>query len=173
MNKEKFNELISVISNEFIGNKLKNLSYYKENNLKFHSFQLNPINFIELGKLVYNNEDVIDWTDDEEDNALINKEINELKDYGDDINSLIQLGYNVASIIIKNPKFDKALIIDSCIVYMIPTYQEVYDNYTNEIKEYIIKEKGISETYYNKAIKDDETREAFIYVYVVDVLIKL
>lgn len=167
--KTKFQNLIISIENDFTEKITINSAHLKSNNLKFHSFQINGMNLIQLAKLVYEN-DGYEWTDDEEINELIGVELKEFKKYMDDDETIdtsdyINLGNNIASIIIKNPKFDSYHMVDNrYVVYTLPTYLEIFDSYKEEIKEY--------EPYAGKVDITDEEKEAIAYEYVKKVLLK-
>lgn len=167
--KTKFQNLIFSIENEFKEKITINSAYIKSNNLKFHSFKLNAMNLINLAKLVYEN-DGYEWTDDEEINELIDVELKEFNKYMDDDETIDTydytiLGHNIASIIIKNPKFDSYHMVDNkYVVYTLPTYLEIFDSYKEEIKEY--------EPYAGKVDITDEEKEAIAYEYVKKVLLK-
>lgn len=173
--KEKFNQLITSINNEFTERFVTNLAFFKSNRVKSHSFTINEEELIKLGRLVHNNKTIV-WTDNVEDNELINKEVLAFDEYfGDDEDddfAFLSLGYNIASIIIKNPKFDDYYNIGDKYVYLFPTDRgEVFNTYHNEIKDYMINERSISEESYNKNIDNNEIKETFTYMFITEVLL--
>ena len=174
--KEKFNQLITSINNGFIERFVANLAFFKSTRVKSHSFTLNKEELIKLGRLVHENNKTIVWTDNVEDNELINKEVFAFNEYfGDDEDddvAFLELGYNIASIIIKNPKFDDYYKIGNKYVYLFPTdREEVFNNYHDEIKDYMINERSMSEESYNKNIKNNEIKETFTYMFITEVLL--
>lgn len=175
MEKEKFNQLITSINSEFIEKFVTNLAFFKSNRVKSHSFTINEEELIKLGRLVHNYKTII-WTDDVEDNELINKEVLAFNEYfGDDEDddvAFLELGYNIASIIIKNSKFDDYYKIGNKYVYLFPTdREEVFNTYQDEIKDYIINERSMSEESYNKNINNSEIKETFTYMFIKNVLL--
>lgn len=175
MEKEKFNQLITSINNEFIERFVTNLAFFKSNRVKSHSFTINEEELIKLGRLVHNHKTIV-WTDDVEDNELINKEVLAFNEYfGDDEDddvAFIELGYNIASIIIKNSKFDDYYKIGNKYVYLFPTDREkVFNTYQDEIKDYMINEHSMSEELYNKNINNSEIKETFTYMFITEVLL--
>lgn len=173
--KEKFNKLITSINNEFINKFVVNLAFFKSNRVKSHSFTINEEELIKLGRLVHNYKTIV-WTDDVEDNELINKEVLAFNEYfGDDEDddvAFLELGYNIASIIIKNSKFDDYYKIGNKYVYLFPTdREEVFNTYQDEIKDYIINERSMSEESYNKNINNSEIKETFTYMFIKNVLL--
>lgn len=175
MEKEKFNQLITSINSEFIEKFVTNLAFFKSNRVKSHSFTINEEELIKLGRLVHNYKTIV-WTDDVEDNELINKEVLEFNEYfGDDEDddvAFLELGYNIASIIIKNSKFDDYYKIGNKYVYLFPTdREEVFNTYQDEIKDYIINERSMSEESYNKNINNSEIKETFTYMFIKNVLL--
>lgn len=175
MEKEKFNQLITSINNEFIERFVTNLAFFKSNRVKSHSFTINEEELIKLGRLVHNHKTIV-WTDDVEDNELINKEVLAFNEYfGDDEDddvAFLELGYNIASIIIKNSKFDDYYKIGNKYVYLFPTDREkVFNTYQDEIKDYMINEHSMSEESYNKNINNSEIKETFTYMFITEVLL--
>ena len=86
--------------------------------------------------------------------------------------AFLELGYNIASIIIKNSKFDDYYKIGNKYVYLFPTdREEVFNTYQDEIKDYIINERSMSEESYNKHINNSEVMETFTYMYIKNVLL--
>lgn len=175
MEKEKFNQLITSINSEFIEKFVTNLAFFKSNRVKSHSFTINEEELIKLGRLVHNYKTIV-WTDDVEDNELINKEVLAFNEYfGDDEDddvAFLELGYNIASIIIKNSKFDDYYKIGNKYVYLFPTdREEVFNTYQDEIKDYIINERSMSEESYNKNINNSEIKETFTYMFIKNVLL--
>lgn len=175
MEKEKFNQLITSINSEFIEKFVTNLAFFKSNRVKSHSFTINEEELIKLGRLVHNYKTIV-WTDDVEDNELINKEVLAFNEYfGDDEDddvAFLELGYNIASIIIKNSKFDDYYKIGNKYVYLFPTdREEVLNTYQDEIKDYIINERSMSEESYNKNINNSEIKETFTYMFIKNVLL--
>ena len=175
MKKEKFNQLITSINSEFIEKFVTNLAFFKSNRVKSHSFTINEEELIKLGRLVHNYKTIV-WTDDVEDNELINKEVLAFNEYfGDDEDddvAFLELGYNIASIIIKNSKFDDYYKIGNKYVYLFPTdREEVFNTYQDEIKDYIINERSMSEESYNKNINNSEIKETFTYMFIKNVLL--
>lgn len=175
MEKEKFNQLITSINSEFIEKFVTNLAFFKSNRVKSHSFTINEEELIKLGRLVHNYKTIV-WTDDVEDNELINKEVLAFNEYfGDDEDddvAFLELGYNIASIIIKNSKFDDYYKIGNKYVYLFPTdREEVFNTYQDEIKDYIINERSMSEESYNKNINNSEIKETFTYMFITEVLL--
>lgn len=175
MEKEKFNQLITSINSEFIEKFVTNLAFFKSNRVKSHSFTINEEELIKLGRLVYNYKTIV-WTDDVEDNELINKEVLAFNEYfGDDEDddvAFLELGYNIASIIIKNSKFDDYYKIGNKYVYLFPTDREkVFNTYQDEIKDYMINEHSMSEESYNKNINNSEIKETFTYMFITEVLL--
>ena len=173
--KEKFNQLITSINNEFTERFVANLAFFKSNRVKSHSFTINEEELIKLGRLVHNYKTIV-WTDDVEDNELINKEVLAFNEYfGDDEDddvAFLELGYNIASIIIKNSKFDDYYKIGNKYVYLFPTdREEVFNTYQDEIKDYIINERSMSEESYNKNINNSEIKETFTYMFIKNVLL--
>ena len=173
--KEKFNQLITSINNEFTERFVANLAFFKSNRVKSHSFTINEEGLIKLGRLVHNHKTIV-WTDDVEDNELINKEVLAFNEYfGDDEDddvAFLELGYNIASIIIKNSKFDDYYKIGNKYVYLFPTdREEVFNTYQDEIKDYMINERSISEESYNKNIDNNEIKETFTYMFITEVLL--
>lgn len=186
MKKIHLQDLVSSIENDFKEKLTINSEYLKSNNLKFHYFQLNEMNIIQLAKLVYENDGYYEWTDDVEINELIDVELKDfnkymdvkLKEYNElydvelkesneliDISDYISLGHNIASIIIKNPKFDSYHMVDNrYVVYTLPSYLEVFNSHKEEIKEYI--------PYAGKVDITDEEKEAMAYEYINKVLLK-
>lgn len=165
-----FQDTVSSIEKDFNEKFTINSAYLKSNNLKFHSFQLNEMNLIQLGKLVYAVHGYYEWTDDKEINELIDVELKDFIKYIEtneliDTSDYISLGHNIASIIIKNPKFDSYHMVDNrYVVYTLPTYLEVFNSYKEEIKEYI--------PYAGKVDITDEAKEAMAYEYINKVLLK-
>lgn len=175
MEKEKFNQLITSINSEFIEKFVTNLAFFKSNRVKSHSFTINEEELIKLGRLVHNYKTIV-WTDDVEDIELINKEVLAFNEYfGDDEDddvAFLELGYNIASIIIKNSKFDDYYKIGNKYVYLFPTdREEVFNTYQDEIKDYIINERSMSEESYNKNINNSEIKETFTYMFIKNVLL--
>ena len=175
MKKEKFNQLITSINSEFIEKFVTNLAFFKSNRVKSHSFTINEEELIKLGRLVHNYKTIV-WTDDVEDNELINKEVLAFNEYfGDDEDddvAFLELGYNIASIIIKNSKFDDYYKIGNKYVYLFPTDREkVFNTYQDEIKDYMINERSMSEESYNKNINNSEIKETFTYMFITEVLL--
>ena len=175
MEKEKFNQLITSINSEFIEKFVTNLAFFKSNRVKSHSFTINEEELIKLGRLVHNYKTIV-WTDDVEDNELINKEVLAFNEYfGDDEDddvAFLELGYNIASIIIKNSKFDDYYKIGNKYVYLFPTdREEVFNTYQDEIKDYMINEHSMSEESYNKNINNSEIKETFTYMFITEVLL--
>ena len=173
--KENFNQLITSINNEFIERFVTNLAFFKSNRVKSHSFTINEEELIKLGRLVHNYKTIV-WTDNVEDNELINKEVLAFDKYFDDDEdddfAFLSLGYNIASIIIKNPKFDDYYNIGDKYVYLFPTDREkVFNTYHNEIKDYMINERSMSEESYNKNINNNEIKETFTYMFITEVLL--
>ena len=92
-------------------------------------------------------------------------------DEDDDV-AFLELGYNIASIIIKNSKFDDYYKIGNKYVYLFPTDRgEVFNTYQDEIKNYMINERSISEESYNKNINNSEAKETFTYMFITEVLL--
>ena len=173
--KEKFNQLITSINNEFTERFVTNLAFFKSNRVKSHSFTINEEELIKLGRLVHNHKTIV-WTDNVEDNELINKEVLAFDEYfGDDEDDdfvFLSLGYNIASIIIKNPKFDDYYKIGDKYVYLFPTDRgEVFNTYQDEIKDYMINERSMTEESYNKNIDNSEIKETFTYMFITEVLL--
>lgn len=164
--------LIEEIENEFNKKLEINTSYAKENDLKFHCFDMDKYKFIHLGKLIYKYNDINDWVNDKEINKEIIKEIISFEGYfcdyeGEcmaDNDDYMSLGYDIARHIINNPKFKECREYNGNIVYVLQSELEIYNIFENSIKEFMIIFEKFSEDYFTKNLKDGE-KEAMAYNY--------
>lgn len=165
--------LIEEIENEFNKKLEINTSYAKENDLKFHCFDMDKYKFIHLGKLIYKYNDINDWVNDKEINKLIIKEIISFEGYfcdyeGEcmaDNDDYMSLGYDIAIHIINNPKFKECREYNGNIVYVLQSDLEIYYLFENSIKEFMINIENRSKNYITKGNFTDGEKEAMAYKY--------
>ena len=182
-----FQDTVSSIENDFKEKLTINSEYLKSNNLKFHSFQLNEMNLIQLGKLMYEYYDIKDWVDDEEINLLINDELRSFNHYlycgydnepyddepiikADDDNYMC-LGFDIACHIINNPKLKECYKYNGNIIYVFQSLLDIYNLFDNDIKEFMINIEKYPQKYVNKSDLTDEEKEEMAYEYANKVLL--
>lgn len=170
--------LIEEIENEFNKKLEINTSYAKENDLKFHCFDMDKYKFIHLGKLIYKYNDINDWVNDEEINKSISDEIISFEGYfcdyeGDciaDDDDYMSLGYDIARHIINNPKFKECREYNGNIIYILQSDLEIYYLFENSIKEFMINIKNRSKNYITKGNFSESEKEAMAYEYLQTLL---